>query len=139
MYKSEYTLGLVASILNAIMAALLLIGLLFTILFAGTAERFISFFRWDGGMPFFINDMIGLATGIAALVIGIIFILTTAAAIVGFVGVSQLNKNDRNGGVMLLISAGLSLLSAQGFITMILLLIGGVIALSKKDTAPPVS
>lgn len=137
MYKSEYTLGLVASILNAIATALLLIGLLFTILFAGTAERFIDFFRWDFNLPFLIHDMVGLATGIAALVIGLFFVLCAAATIVGFVGISQLNKNNRNGGVLLLVAAGLSLLSALGFVTMILLLIGGVIALSKKETIPP--
>ena len=133
MYKSEYTLGLVASILNAIAAALLLIGLLFTLIFAGTAERFIDFFRWNIHMPFLVHDVLGLATGIAALVIGICFVLSAAASIVGFVGASQLNKNDRNGGVLLLVAAGLSLLSALGFVTMILLLIGGVIALSKKE------
>ncbi len=136
MYKSEYTLGLVASILNAIAAAMLLIGLLFTIIFAGTAERFVDFFRWDIDMPFLINHIIGLATGIASLVIGIIFVFSAGATIVGFIGMSQLNKNNRNGGVLLLVSAGLSLLSGIGFVPMILLLIGGVIVLSKKETTP---
>lgn len=137
MYKSEYTLGLIASILNAIASAFLLIGLLFTILFAGTANRFMDFFRWDFHIPF--QEIIGLAAGVASLTIGIILVLSAAATIVGFVGVSKLNKNDRTGGIMLLVAAGLSLLSGQGIITMILLLIGGVLVLSKKEPVPPAS
>jgi hypothetical protein len=136
MYKSEYTLGLVASILNAVWTALLLIGLVATILFAGTAEWFIDSFGWDIHIPFYVNDMVGLATGIAALAVAVVFVFGVAATVLGFVGVSHLNKNNRNGGVLLLVGAGLSLLSG-GFITMILLLIGGVLALSRKEPAVP--
>lgn len=136
MYKSEYTLGLIASILNAIFAGMLLISLLATILFAGTAQELLGIICQDIDIPFLIDDILGLATGIASLVIGVIFIFSVAATVLGFVGASKLNKDDRNGAVLLLVAAGLSLFFG-GIVTLVLLLIGGIIALSKNETGKP--
>ncbi len=136
MYRSEYTLGIIASVLNTIAAALLLIGLLAVALFGGTAERIIAMFLENTPVPF-INEAIDLATGIAALAITVVLMLTVAATITGFIGASKLNKNDRGGAALLLVSAGLSLLSAQGIFAMILLLIGGVMALDKRGPVQP--
>ena len=135
MYKTESTLGLVASILNVIGAALLLIGLLATILFAGTAQWFLGNFSWGFHVPNLHNYM-GLASIIASLGVAVVLVLKVAATVLGFLGVSQLNRDNRNGGVLLLVGAGLSLF-AGGFITMVLLLIGGVLTLSKKEPAQP--
>jgi hypothetical protein len=136
MYRSEYTLGIIASVLNTIAAALLLIGLLAVALFGGTAERIIAMFLENATVPF-LSEAIDLATGIAALAITVVLMLTVAATITGFIGASKLNKNDKSGAALLLVSAGLSLLSAQGIFAMILLLIGGVMALDKRAPVQP--
>ena len=135
MYKTESTLGLIASILCAIGAALLLIGLLATILFAGSAQWFLNNITWDIHMPFHMHNMMGWAAGLASLGVGVVLVFKIAATVLGFVGVSHLNKDNRNGGVLLLVAAGLTLISG-GFITMVLLLIGGVLVLSKKEPVP---
>jgi hypothetical protein len=141
MFRTESTLGLVASILCVIGAALLLIGLLAAILFAGTAQWFFENCRWGMHMPYYFHDFMapgfaGMAAGLVSLSVGVLLVFKAAAAVLGFVGVSQLNRDNRNGGVLLLLGAGLSLLSG-GFISMVLLLIGGVLALSKRGPAQP--
>jgi hypothetical protein len=139
MYKSESTLGLIASILNAVITALLLIALIAVVLFSGSAEWFFDRFHASFHFPMHdipLHEFMGMAAGFAALAIGILLVFSAASMVLGFIGVSQLNKENRDGGVLLLVASGLSLLSG-GFVRMVLLLIGGVLALSKRPAVPP--
>jgi hypothetical protein len=111
-YKTEFTLGLIGSILGIALFQLLFIG--------GIIEET----DWGGGV---------------AIIVSSLFVL--ASFILGFVGVSQLNKGKGSGGILLVVGGGL------GFIAMFfdiwitwtcilyfpLLLTGGIIALARKS------
>ena len=110
-YKTEFTLGLIGSIFGIAIFQLLFIG--------GIIEET----DWGGGV---------------GIILASLFVL--ASFILGFVGVSKLNKGKGSGGVLLIVGGGL------GFIAMFfdiwftwttilyfpLLLTGGIIALSRK-------
>ncbi|MBT3319234.1 MAG: zinc ribbon domain-containing protein [Clostridia bacterium] len=110
-YKTEFILGLIGSILGIAMFQILFIG--------GIVEET----DWGGG---------------AAIIVSSLLVL--AAFILGFVGVSALNKGKGSGGVLLVVGGGL------GFIAMFfeiwitwstlfffpLLLAGGIMALSRR-------
>lgn len=133
MYKSEYTLGLIGAILCTAVAALLLVTALAVVLFAGTAGDILSAMLQDARlMPDMMRGIVGMATGAFAIIIGVCFALSAAAAVLGFIGSARLEKNDRTGGVLLVVAAGLSLISVCSFAPMVLLLIGGIMALSRK-------
>jgi hypothetical protein len=117
-YKAEFILGLIGSIIG-IVAFIVAITLGFT---SG----------W----------LLGVAIGIIDDIFAMIFLLV--AFILGFVGTSKLNKNDKGGGILLIVSGGLSLLaiilstltSVVGFFSLALFLTGGIMALCRNPQAP---
>jgi len=134
MYKPEYTLGLIGAILCTAVAALLLIATLAVVLFAGTAGDILSAMLQDPRlMPDILHTIVGMATGAIAIVAGVCFALSAAAAVLGFIGAARLEREDKSGGVLLIVAAGLSLISVCSFVPMVLLLVGGILALSRKS------
>ena len=132
MYKPEYTLGLIGAILCTVVAALLLIALIFVLLFAGTAGGILDAVLQDVQAPHIAQGALGIAAGVVAIIIGACFALSAAAAVLGYMGAARLEREDKTGGVMLIVAAGLSLISVMSFVPMVLLLIGGILSLTRK-------
>jgi hypothetical protein len=133
MYKPEYTLGLIGAIGCTAVAGLLLVITLAVALFAGTAGDIFAVLLHDAGvMPDIVQGVVGMAAGVLTVAVGACFALSTAAAVLGFLGTARLERNDKSGGVLLIVAAGLSLISVCSFVPMVLLLVGGILALSRK-------
>jgi hypothetical protein len=136
MYKTESTLGLIGSILTVISASLTFIfSLVCRIILGWTMFMGSNMFRFFG--PF--AETGGAIFG-GAFIIAVIFglMITVAAAILGFIGTSQLRNGRKQGGTLLIIAGGLMLLPSYmghgpfGTIISILFFIGGIMALTKK-------
>ncbi|MDD5016494.1 MAG: DUF4064 domain-containing protein [Eubacteriales bacterium] len=117
-YKAEFTLGLIGSIIGIIVFVIMLVvGVIVGVL--GAAAY-----------------MYGMGGGLIALAIfGVI--LSLVAFILGFVGTGKLNKNDKSGGILLIVAGGLSFISIfvggwYAIFTAALLLTGGIMAVAKK-------
>jgi uncharacterized membrane protein len=117
-YKAEFTLGLIGSIIGIIV--------------------------------FMLSIVFGMAVGALSfgyyIVPGIItMILLLVAFILGFMGTSKLNRNEKSGGVLLIVSGVLSLIGlfvafyAAWFaiFSMPLFLTAGIMAVVRKPQAPP--
>ena len=117
-YKAEFTLGLIGSIIGIIV--------------------------------FILSIVFGMAVGALSfgyyIVPGIItMILLLVAFILGFMGTSKLNRNEKSGGVLLIVSGVLSLIGlfvafyAAWFaiFSMPLFLTAGIMAIVRKQQAPP--
>ncbi len=117
-YKAEFTLGLIGSIIGIVV--------------------------------FILSIVFGLAVGALSfgyyIVPGIItMIILLVAFILGFIGTSKLNRNEKSGGVLLIVAGGLSLIGmliafyAAWFavFSMPLFLTGGIMAVVRKPQAPP--
>jgi hypothetical protein len=76
------------------------------------------------------------AVAVIAVVFGLLFL--TAATVLGFVGTSMLKRENKRGGVLLVIAGGLMLVPPYlgsgvfGTAISILFFIGGIMALTKK-------
>ena len=133
MHKPEYTLGLIGAIGCTVVAALLLVATLAVLLFTGTAGNIFAVLLHDAGvMPDIVQGVVGIAAGVITIAAGVCFALSAAAAVLGFLGAARLEQNDKSGGVLLIVAAGLSLISVWSFVPMVLLLIGGILALSRR-------
>ncbi len=132
MYKPEYTLGLIGAILCTVVAALLLVAIIAVLLFAGTAGSILNAILQDSAAPYIAQGALGAAAGVIVIVVGVCFALSAAAAVLGYMGAARLEREDKTGGVMLIVAAGLSLISVSSFVPMVLLLIGGILALTRK-------
>jgi len=132
MYKAEYTLGLIGAILCTVVAALLLVAILAALLFAGVAGSILDAVLQDAQLPDIAHGVLGAAAGVAVIVAGVCFALSAAAAVLGYMGAGRLEREDKTGGVLLIVAAGLSLISVWSFVPMVLLLIGGILALSRR-------
>ena len=144
MFKTEATLGLIASILGIIAVVLLLIiGLLVGIVF-NAANTYMD--EFDAAMEEYADadDMMdynsaktAVGAGIAVIVIGIILMISSV--VVGFIGTSKLRTDNKKGGILLIVAGGLSLISLflggfWGIASVVLFLIGGIMAVAKKET-----
>lgn len=132
MYKPEYTLGLIGAILCTVVAALLLVAIIAVLLFAGTAGSILNAILQDSAAPYIAQGALGAVAGVIVIVVGVCFALSAAAAVLGYMGAARLEREDKTGGVMLIVAAGLSLISVSSFVPMVLLLIGGILALTRK-------
>jgi hypothetical protein len=139
MYRTESTLGLIGSILAVISASLTFVfSLIFRLLLGWTMSMGSKMFNFFG--PY--GDTGGALFG-GAIVIAVVFglLITVAAVILGFIGTSMLRNGRKQGGTLLVIAGGIMLLPSYmghgpfGSIIAILLLIGGIMALTKKVKA----
>jgi hypothetical protein len=139
MYKSEYVLGLIGSIILTAVSALTYAGCLIVALFVGPFKSMLLGImnRISDGLPF---DLAAFASNISVIIIvaaRVWCVFSAGAFILGYVGAAKLNKDDKNGGVLLIVAGVLSFFTFFGLIPFVLMLIGGIMALSKKQPAHP--
>jgi hypothetical protein len=134
MYKSESTLGLVASILSSVFAFFILVGSVFGILYFNMFEPVIHQLvdQFAGPWGWTYDTAIPMATPILIVIASVWLVLAVAVLILGFLGTSRLRNDDKSGGVMLIVAGGLSFFSVWAFIPFVLYLVGGIMAVSKK-------
>ncbi len=135
MYKTESVLGLIGSIFASVVAALALAGTILIAVFFDTIEPFLRDVINSNVSRFHLNVDIVLnaASGILVFIAVIAFIITVALVVLGFIGTAKLRKGDKGGGVLLIIAGAIAFLSAIGFIPSVLFLVGGIMAVSKKE------
>jgi hypothetical protein len=138
MYKTESTLGLVGSIIGAVLSFLFLIGTLLVIFFFNFFEPFIhgafNQFAADHIMRFgwTYENIVTFGVPVIAVCAAAALVIAAASFILGFIGTAKLNRDDKNGGVLLIVGGALALISIVGFIPFVLMLIGGIMAISRK-------
>jgi hypothetical protein len=145
MFKTEATLGLVGAILGIISCLLVIIVVLVVGIFLNAAatafdesmaefdEAFGEFEDYDMEVSTAVSQGAGAAVGI--VIVGLV--LSIASVVCGFIGSAKLRKDNKSGGILLIVAGGLSLISLftagfWGIATMVLFLIGGIMALAKK-------
>lgn len=141
MYKTEATLGLVGNILGIIAIALMLIvGLVIGVIIGGLAATAAEY-----GVDASQVTMDATASASIGLVI-LGLVLAIASVVFGFIGTSKLKKEDKKGGIFLIIAGGLGVVSLftggwYGIAMIVLYLIGGIMAVTKKAApmAPPMA
>jgi len=139
MYKSEYVLGLIGSIILTAVSALSYAGCLIVALFVGAFKPLIEqvMNRILGSMFIDLAAVASNISGLIVVVASVWFVFSAAAFILGYVGAAKLNKDDKNGGVLLIVAGVLSFFTFFGLIPSVLMLVGGIMALSKKQPAHP--
>ena len=136
MYKTESVLGLIGAIIGAVTVAIILIICLVLCLTVSvnTVWEFV-----DSVAQTDVYDVVTSFTGVLsgvlfALVLGGL-VITVASVVLGFIGTAKLNKDDKSGGVLLIIAGALAFISFVGLISMVLFLVGGIMAMTKKEPA----
>jgi hypothetical protein len=136
MFKAESVLGLIGSILATIIAVLSLacctIGAFFFQTFKPVITEFLS--HYDFPLHTGVIKALDSAAvpALAVIIACIWFVLAAASFILGYVGTSMLKKDNKNGGVVLIVAAVLALFSVCNFIPFVLMLVGGIMAVSKR-------
>ena len=139
MYKTESTLGLVGSILSVVSASFIFIFALVCRLIMRwamfTDSRMFRFFGPSFGEG---ETILGIA---AVIMVVIALMILCASAILGFIGTSMLRKENKKGGLLLVIAGALTLLPSYlgsgifGTAIAVLFFIAGIMSLTKKVSA----
>ena len=147
MYKTESTLGLIGSIIASVFTFLFIVGTAFAMFFYSYFEQIVHnvydslvathVLRY--GLKY--ESLTAIVLPAIAVCAVVAIIIAAASIILGFLGTAKLNRDDRSGGVMLIVAGALSLISIVGFIPFILQIVGGIMAVSRKTAVPaqPVS
>lgn len=147
MYKTESSLGLIGSIISAVFTFLFLAGTLIAIFCYSFFEPIVHNVYDNWVMThvvqygFTYENLTAFVLPVVAICALVAAVIASASFILGFIGTAKLNRDDRNGGVMLIIAGVLALISIVGFIPFVLQLVGGIMAVSKRTAVPsqPVS
>ncbi len=138
MYKTESTLGLIGSILSAVCASLVfLFSIVFTLLLRWSTVAGSRLLRFFGPVIETGGAVIG-AVAVIAVVFGLAVLIT--AAVLGFLGTSMIKRENRRGGILLVIAGGLMLIPPYlgagvfGTAISILFFIAGIMALTKRPS-----
>lgn len=141
MYKAESVLGLIGSIIATIVAVMSFACCLVAAFFFEYFKPLINEVLSRNQFPFH-DNVVALINnampGIFIILACVWFVLAAAAFILGYIGTSKLNKNDKNGGVLLIVAGVLSILSLCNIIPFVLFLVGGIMAVSKKQVSASV-
>ena len=147
MFKTEATLGLIASIFAIIAVVLMLIFSLIVgfLVNAGlnAFDDMMEEYADDASMAEYNAAKATAGGGVALVIIGMILMI--GSVVTGFIGTSRLKADNKSGGIMLIIAGGLALVSLflggwWGIVSVVLFLVGGIIAATKKDVpAAPVA
>lgn len=136
MYKTESVLGLVGSILSIVSASFIGIFALFCrLIMRWTTITGSHMFRFFGPAFETGETIMGIA---AAIMIIIALTILCASAILGFIGTSMLRKDNRRGGLLLVIAGAITLLPSYlgsgifGTAIAVLFFISGIMSLTKK-------
>lgn len=141
MFKTEATLGLVASIIAIIAVILMLIVTLVVGLLANVGvsalDDMMEEYADDASMAEYNAAKASAGGAVALVVIGLILMI--ASVVVGFIGTSKLRADKKQGGILLIAAGALSLISLflggfWGIVSMVLFLVGGIMAVAKKET-----
>jgi hypothetical protein len=141
MYKTESILGLIGSIIGAVFTFFCLAGTLIATFFFSSVEPLVDniLTNYAHGPVFShgfaYESLSGFVVPIVAICGGAAVVIAAASFILGFIGTAKLNRDDKSGGVLLIVGGALALLSVAGFIPFVLLLIGGIMAVSKKPAS----
>jgi hypothetical protein len=137
MYKTESVLGLIGSIIGAVVAVLCLAGSLLVAFFFNAFESVIHGLLNNilTAINLDYNTIVGLLSSAFVICMIVCFAIAAASFILGFIGTSRLRKGERSGGVLLIIAGVLAFISVYEFIPLMLFLIGGIMAVSKKQPA----
>ena len=134
MYKAESVLGLVASIISVLSAAISLAGSLIVIIFSNTFEpalhKIFNSHLLTYGFDY--NTVAKFISGVFIFYLIVAFIIATASFILGFIGTYKLKNDKRSGGVLLIIAGVLALISVFEFVPFVLFLVAGIMTVSKK-------
>ena len=171
MYKKESTLGLVGSILGIVAIVFILV---FRVIFGGAgaivgsqymseygnelsdfsdefnAEFGDDFGEFDDAYQLYLDDYDALvvAEAVRKIVTGIIAILLLIAGVIlGFIGKGKLQREDKTGGILLIVSGGLAAIAmfmagwAFAFVTAMaaLCLTGGIMVVAKRTSPAPIA
>lgn len=138
MFKTESTLGLIGSILGTVSTVFSLIACVFVSVFFNVSKFSLGnvFERFDWNF-----DVFGILSRFAGAFVVLIIIgvlLGIASIILGYIGTFKLKRNDKSGGILLIIAGTLAFVSlcvggVFGTVPMILFFIGGIMTVSKKD------
>jgi len=173
MYKKESTLGLVGSILGIVAIVLILI---FRVIIGGAGAAAIGsqymyefgdemsqlseefnaefgeeFGEFDDAYGEYMDgyDALVVAAAIGRIVTGIIaMLMLIAGVILGFIGKGKLQREDKKGGVLLIVAGGLAFVAMfmGGWVAFVfvaamaaLCLTGGIMAVAKRTPVPPMA
>jgi hypothetical protein len=141
MFKTESVLGLVGSILECVAVFFTLIFSVIIAFIGAAAVNYadqINQAASEAGVDVS-NAVVAVQNAgpaIAMVIIGLV--LAIAAIILGFMGYAKLKKDNKQGGILLIVAGGLCLIalcaSANFFVipSLVLFLIGGIMAVAKK-------
>lgn len=137
MRKTSFGLGLAGGILGVLNG----IGKLFSGIFMRSLD-----FNWLNDNDFFpglsnhsgmmFDRMSELGERFSFFMLPVAFI-AIAAGVLGIVGATHVNKNNKSAGIMMLIGGGLCFLTGVGLIATGLMIAGGILALVKPKTDEP--
>ena len=147
MFKTESTLGLIASIIAIIAVVLMLIVTLIigALVNAGMSafDDVMEEYADDASMAEYNAAKTSAGGAVALVIVGVILMI--GSVVTGFIGTSKLKAENKSGGILLIVAGALSLISLflggfWGIVSMVLFLVGGIMAITKKAApAAPVA
>jgi hypothetical protein len=137
MRKASKVLGIVGGAVSLLAALLCIIG---GIIFMTTDTSIFTdlFDNMYMDMGFASSMLMNWTAGILGVVLIVIGVLNAVGGVLGLVGGLMVDKKNVTAGVLMIVSAGISLLLSGNWLTMILCTLGGIFALVKeKPPVPP--
>lgn len=137
MYKTESVLGLIGSILGIISIVIVLIASLVIGALLSTSASYLNQAAdqlKEAGVN--VSDAVAAASvSVVAIIIGLI--IAIAAVVLGFIGTGKLKKGDKKGGILLIVAGALVFITLfmggiYSIVSMVLFLVGGIMAVAKK-------
>ena len=130
MKKASHILGLIGGVLALVCAAAcMVIGLLIVLFAPALAGVIASFLHGpEANLP----GLFGLFTQIGGIAVIIAGLAMAAVGVLALVGARHVGRNNVKAGVLMLVAAGLSLLTGYGWVITVLCVLGGVFALVKE-------
>ncbi|MFA5676282.1 MAG: hypothetical protein WDA65_07120 [Christensenellales bacterium] len=135
MKKTGYVLGIVGGCFALVIAFASLLGGLFFIMggrafFSEIIDAVNQLTKINGSWNIIRPNIVSFSISI---IFFYVFVMCLAAGILGLIGAVSVCKDNVKAGVLMLVGAGLCFITpAVGFIPMVLLLLGGIFALSKE-------
>lgn len=140
MRKASKVLGIVGGAVSLLFALLCIIG---GIVFMATDTSFFTELfdnmYIDMDMGFASNMIMNWTASILGIMLIVVGVLNAVGGVLGLVGGLMVDKKNVTAGVLMIVSAGISLLLSGNWLTMILCTLGGIFALVKeKPPVPPI-
>lgn len=139
MRKAGKVLGIVGGALSLLATLLYIIGgIVFMSTDTGFITDLIDSMYMDMDMGFASNMIMNWTTSILGVMLIVIGVFNAVGGVLGLVGGLMVDKKNVTAGVLMIVSAGISLLLSGNWLTMVLCTLGGIFALMKeKQPVPP--